>query len=97
MILSTTFAALCVLFLALSGTSYVLMGLELRRRGREAPFLSLSVNPGERVRIFQNVAQQYRELKQQDHRTPVFYYLLWACMALAIVCTGLSFATMGRG
>jgi hypothetical protein len=95
--LSCIFAALGVLLCAMAGGCFVLMGLELRRRGRFTPFLSLSFDPRVRIALAWRVFSEYRQLKQDHNETPILPYLVWAAVALVMVCFVGSFVALARG
>ncbi|MFQ6133746.1 MAG: hypothetical protein ACE5R4_17020 [Armatimonadota bacterium] len=95
--LSLIFAALGVFFCAMAGGSFVLMGLELRRRGRPTQFLSLSFSPRERIRVAAGVFDEYRRLKQDHNETPILPYLVWTAVALVVVCFVGSLVVLARG
>jgi len=86
---------LCSLFfLGTSGLLYVLMALDLRRKGRATKFLSLSFDPRGRFGIVRQVFRNYRQLKQDENKVALLPRLFWTSLGLSVLFIVLTFASL---
>lgn len=90
-ILLTVSTFLFLFFLMTTGTLYVLMALELKRKGRPTKFLSLSFDLRARMGIVREVFRNYRKLKEDEDRFALLPRLFWVSLALSILFVVLTF------
>lgn len=90
-IMLTICTLLLLFFLMMTGTLYVLMALELERKGRPTKFLSLRFDPRVRIGIVRTVFRNYRKLKEDENRFALLPRLFWVSLALCILFVILTF------
>ena len=90
------FVVLALVFVTLPGLCFVLMGLELKRKGRPTQFISLSFNPATRIRVANEVFKEYRQLRQDENRVILLPRIIWTSLALAILCITLCFVFLAK-
>lgn len=95
-LLSLIFSAVAVGLATAAGTCFVLIGLELKRKGRPTPFLTVTLNVRKKIDMYKQVLTSYRELKQDEGQPAVLPRVMWMSVVLCILFTVLSLAVLVR-
>ena len=85
-LLSLIFTVLGLCCAIAAGVCFVLVGLELKRKSRPTPFLTVTLNVRKKIDMYKQVLSNYRELKQDEGRPAVLPKVMWTSDRLP-VCT----------
>ena len=95
-LLSLVFAALGLCGAMAAGTCFVLIGLELKRKGRPTPFLTVTLNLRKRIDMYKQVLTNYRELKHEEGGPILLPKLMWVSVLVCVMFLTFSLAVLIR-